>query len=322
MLMKGNKELKNKKCKKNIIMKMAAGFISAAIILSGCSSSDGGINTSDNVTVTDALGREVTIESADRVATLLGSFADMWYLAGGEVVATANDTWTNFNLDLDDTVVNVGSILKPDLVIASAGNSAQIDLEETLTSTGITVVYFEVSDFADYKEVLGVMTDITGRKDLYQIYAVEVEEEVLAQKARAQEAASAEGFVAPTVLFIRAAASSVKAKGSTGTVGGEILADIGTENIADTDGTLLEDLSLEAIVAADPDYIFVTTQGEDTEAALANVEELLKSSPAWASLTAVQNGNYYEIDKSLYNAKPNARWAEAYKILVDIIYGE
>ena len=56
------------------------------------------------------------------------------------------------------------------------------------------------------------------------------------------------------------------------------------------------------------------------EAALANVEELLKSNAAWSSLSAVQNGNYYEIDKALYNSKPNARWGEAYKILVDILY--
>lgn len=355
--------------KKNIVINMAAGFISAAILLSGCGIADKdeavdkpitemdlsnaennieNIVSEDNtdivegdnshvefavnlpITITDALGREVTIESADRVVTLLGSFADVWYLAGGEVVASVNDTWTNFNLGLDESVVNLGSMLnpdlelliaaEPDLVIASAGNSAQIELEENLTATGITVVYFEVSDFNDYKAMLDTLTDITGRKDRYQTYGIEVEEEVLLQKQIAEEAAKEEGFEAPTVLFIRAAASSVKAKGSTGTVGGEILADLGTVNIADTDGALLEDLSLEAIVAADPDYIFVTTQGEDTEAALANVEELFKTNAAWSSLTAVQDGNYYEIDKALYNSKPNARWGEAYRILVDILY--
>ena len=73
---------------------------------------------------------------------------------------------------------------------------------------------------------------------------------------------------------------------------------------------------------ADPEYIFVTTQGSDTEAALANVEELLTSNPAWDSLSAVQNGNYYVIDKALYNSKPNARWGEAYEKLAVIIYPE
>ena len=34
---------------------------------------------------TDDLGREVTVESHERVAALLGSYADMWILAGGEV---------------------------------------------------------------------------------------------------------------------------------------------------------------------------------------------------------------------------------------------
>ena len=344
---------------------VAVGAIAATSVLSGCAAASEEVNDNqvltqaengsgenteseqDNIgaddvnaeeeavfpiTITDALDREVTIESADRVVTLLGSFADMWYLAGGEVVASVNDTWTNYELGLDDSVVNLGSMLspdlellvaaEPDLVIASAGNNAQIELADTLTSTGITVVYFEVSDFNDYLAMLDTLTDITGRKDLYQTYGTDVEAMVSEQKARAEAAASQEGFEAPTVLFIRAAASSVKAKGSTGTVGGEILADIGTVNIADSDGVLLEELSLEVIVAADPDYIFVTTQGEDTEAALANVEELLKSNTAWSSLSAVQNGNYYEIDKALYNSKPNARWGEAYKILVDILYPE
>ena len=35
------------------------------------------------VTFTDALGRTVTVESPKRVAALIGSFADVWCLAGG-----------------------------------------------------------------------------------------------------------------------------------------------------------------------------------------------------------------------------------------------
>ena len=277
------------------------------------------------VTFTDALGREVTVSDPKRVAVLLGSFCDVWYLAGGEAVATVKDTWTSFDLDLSEDTVNVGSFLDPDLeqliasepdfVIASAGNDAQKELLDTLESTGITVAYFEVQSFDDYLAMLDICTRITGKTENYEKYGTEVSKQI-------EEAKKRVGDSHPTVLFIRAAASSVKAKGSEGTVGGEILADIGCINIADSDGSLLEDLSLEAIIAADPEYIFVTTQGDDTEAALANVEELLKSNPAWSSLRAVQNGNYYEIDKSLYNSKPNARWGEAYEQLIDIIYPE
>lgn len=46
-----------------------------------------------------------------------------------------------------------------------------------------------------------------------------------------------------------------KSQGSEGSVGGELLKDLGCVNIADSDSGLLDNLSLEAIVTADPDYI-------------------------------------------------------------------
>ncbi len=93
----------------------------------------------------------------------------------------------------------------------------------------------------------------------------------------------------PKILFIRTSRQAgVKAKQSEGSVGGEILKDLGCVNIADSDTSLLDDLSLEAIVVADPDYIFVTTQGNDTDAAIRNIDKLLTSNPAWSSLTAVK----------------------------------
>ena len=272
---------------------------------------------------TDALGREVTVSTADNVAVLLGSFADVWMLAGGEVNAVVSDAFGNY--DLAEGTIDLGRMLEPnvealiaaqpDFVIASAGTDAQVELLDTFESAGLNVAYFEVSDFNDYLNMLDTLTDITGRKDLFEQYGTLLANEIEAIKESVPD-------THPTVLFIRAAASSVKAKGSEGTVGGEILADLGCINIADSDSAILDDLSLEAIVAADPDYIFVTTQGDDKEAALANVQELLINNPAWSQLTAVQSGHYYEIEKELYNSKPNARWAEAYEKLVDILYGE
>lgn len=275
------------------------------------------------VSFVDDLGREVTIASHQRVATLIGSFTDIWLLAGGNVVAAANDSWESLGLDLDDAVVNLGSILEPDIeqliaaqpdfVIASANTDADVQMEELLTQAGIPVAYFAVSDFDDYLHMLEICTDITGRKDLYQQNGLEVKEKIEEIVKRADGSA-------PTVLFLRAASGSVKAKGSTGNVCGEMLARLGCVNIADSDESLLEDLSMEAIIVADPDYIFVTTQGTDTEAALKNVEEQLLSNPAWTSLSAVKTGRYYVLDKRLFNLKPNARWGEAYEILADILY--
>jgi iron complex transport system substrate-binding protein len=163
--------------------------------------------------------------------------------------------------------------------------------------------------------MLSILTDITGRADLYDLYGQQQQEAIEGAKALADG-------TQPTVLYIRATGSSVKAKNSSGTVLGEMLADLDTINVADGEDSLLENLSLEAILAADPDYIFLVYQGSDPTDAQALMEELLLSNPAWATLRAVEEGRCYTMDSSLYNLKPNDRWALAYTGLADILYGE
>lgn len=272
----------------------------------------------------DALGRELTVEDPQRVVTMLGSFTDIWKLAGGEVVATVKDSWTNFDLNLDESVINLGSHGEPDLelllstepdfIIASANLDAQVALKDSLEKAGITVAYFDVSNFEDYLTLLDLFTQITNKQERYEEYGTKVAEQITEVKKRVDDSH-------PRILFLRASASGgVKVKETKNSVGGEMLVDLGCINIADSDESLLEDLSMEAIIAADPDYIFVTTQGSDESAALQVVKETLEDNPAWSALTAVKNGNYHILDKRLYNAKPNARWGEAYQMLADILY--
>ncbi len=247
----------------------------------------------------------------------------MWLLAGGKLVASVNDAWDSLDLGLDDSVVKLGAILEPnvelliasqpDFVIASANTKPDVEMLATLENAGITVAYFDVNNYEDYIAMLDICTDITGRKDLYEKNGVSVRTEV--ENAKKQIDGSN-----PKILLLRAASKNIKAKGSDGIVSGEILKDLGCVNIADSDSSLLDDLSLEAIVKEDPDFIFVIIQGTNTEAALKNVDTLLKSNPVWNSLTAVKNDRYYVLDKSLYNFKPNERWGEAYQKLADILY--
>lgn len=306
------------------------------LLLCGCAGSRGDVQVenqiglekeeaaeSEAIIFVDDLGREVQVCSSPRAAALIGSFADVWLLAGGELKAAANDSWTSLSLPLGDQVVNLGSITepdaekliasKPDLVLASVNTDADLELEELLTQAGIPVAYFQVSDFEEYLHMLDICTMLTGRRDLYEEHGLMVQQEIEQVKERIDGSR-------PKVLFLRASASSVKAKGSRDNVCGEMLAELDCINIADNQDSLLEDLSLEAVIMEDPDYIFVTVQGTDQEAAMDNVEQLLISNPAWNSLTAVKKGQYYVLDKRLYNLKPNARWGEAYQKLADILY--
>lgn len=100
-----------------------------------------------------------------------------------------------------------------------------------------------------------------------------------------------------------------------------MLKDLGCVNIADSNGSLLENLSMETIIQEDPDFIFAVTMGESEEKALGVLEETLKSNPAWAGLTAVKNGRYVVLPKDLFHLKPNNRWGESYEMLYEILYG-
>ena len=278
------------------------------------------------LTFTDDLDREVTVPAnPERVAVLLGSYADVWCLAGGQdsLVAAASDAWTDFDLNLGDDVANLGSLMEPnleeliasapDLVIASSNTTSNVELLPSLEQLGVPVAYFGVNSFNDYLEMLDVCTRITGHTENYQTYGLDVQAQV--DKAKEQNDGSA-----PTVLLLRSASTSCKVKNSKGTVLGEILADLGAVNIADSDTGLLEDLSLERIIADDPDYIFVVFQGSDQAAAQKTLDAALTSNPAWETLSAVQNGRFYIMEKELYHLKPNARWGEAYQKVADILY--
>lgn len=275
---------------------------------------------------TDDLGRELAVERPQRVAALIGSFADIWCLAGGQetLAAAANDAWTSFDLDLEG-VADLGAIkepnlevllaAEPDLVLASCNTAADLELLETFESADIPAAYFDVQNLQDYLRMLDVCTALTGCAENYDRYGLRVQ-------AQVEEAVARQDGSSPTVLCLRATGSSCKAKGSVDNVLGEMLADLGCVNIADGDGALLESLSLEAIIQADPDYIFAVLQGADPTDAQAALDAALLSNPAWAGLRAVREGRFYTLDHRLYNLKPNARWGEAYEALADILYGE
>jgi iron complex transport system substrate-binding protein len=260
---------------------------------------------------------------------LIGSFAETWLLAGGELIAAPKDAWEDFNLDLDESVTNLGSYqkvsvealfdLEADLVIASANTKNQVALLETLESAKVNALYFDVNGFEDYLRMLSVCTEITGRTDLYELNGAEVEKQVEAVKAAAQEALKTQD--APRVLLVRTAASGIHAKGSEGTVLGLMLRDLGCVNIADG-SELLDNLSLEKIIEEDPDRVFIVVQGSDAEGAKQTLEENLTGNPAWSGLTAVREGRVHYMDKQLYHLKPNNRWGIAYAELEKLLYGE
>lgn len=306
-------------------------MLSLTVVATGCSattpSSKSNIESTDEKNTdlqeyTDSLGNTFSIESPEHVAVLSGSLADAWELAGGSLCAATDDYW-DINTNPNEDLISLGSLKAPsvelmvqsdiDFAILSANISDQVALQKNLQTAGIPTAYFDVETFEDYAEMMKVFTDITGRSDLYQTNVTGIQDAINIQLQKADGSN-------PSVLLLRSYSSGIKAKGSDSMVG-QMLKDLGCNNIADTDSSLLDNLSMEAIVMADPDYIFVTCMGEET-AALDTLENTFQSNASWFSLTAVQNNHYYVLEKDLFQNKPNERWAESYEILANYLYEE
>lgn len=281
----------------------------------------------DTLAFTDALGRTVSVPKHPcRVAALLGSFADVWQLSGGTLVAAPGDAFADYGLD-PTGVTDLGGAhspsleallsVSPDLVLASSATASHVALSDTLSSLGIPVLYFDVDSFFDYLSMLSLCTALTGRADLYEKNGASIAEGVAALTAAYRSAEIPDGE--RRVLLLRVSSGAVKAKGSEGTVLGEMLASLGCVNIADLDGAITDHLSVEAVIREQPHHVFAVTMGTDTETARASLDRMIAQDPAWGTLSAVREGRLHVMDGDLFNRKPNAKWGEAYEILYEAL---
>lgn len=275
--------------------------------------------------LTDDRGVAITVSAPRRVVCLYGSYAEAWSLAGGTLVGATEDAVSERGMVLGEDVQLIGTTkepslelviaLEPELVILSADIANQMNAAQVLEAAGVPCAAFRVDGYQDYARMMDVFTRLTGRRDLYDSQIPPMVEAIEATIARAQ------GREAPTVLLLRAYSTGVKVKAGDN-LAGVMLAELGCVNIADQAPSLLEELSLEAIAAMDPDAIFITVMGSDEDAALAVVEGALGVNPAWQGLSAVKAGRVYVLPKALFHYKPNARWSESYAYLEDLLFGE
>ncbi len=275
--------------------------------------------------LTDSLGSQISLPRNPRVVCLYGSYSDAWLSAGGTLAGTTEDAVKERGLDVGDAEI-VGTVkepsaekiiaLEPDVVILSADVAAQQDMADVLESAGLPCLSYRVDDFSDYAAMMEQFCQATGQPERYQETAGKAE-------ARMKAAKEAYGFAAgqgPRVLLMRAFSTGVKAK-TDDELAGAILKDLGCQNIADEHPSMLEDLSLEEVIEAGPEFIFVTTMGSE-EKALAYLDSLMANNPAWSGLEAVKEGRYLVLPKELFHYKPNARWGESYEYLGRLLHGQ
>ena len=233
--------------------------------------------------------------SADsRVVALSRSLGELWLLAGGKLVGVTEDIIA----------------LNPDLVLIAPDISAQREVQETLTAAGIRCQAVDINKFSDYAAAMKQYTEATGRSDLYESKVAAVEKKIEAVKAELPKEIHGKTF-----LVIRASAAKTRVLKSDHFVVA-MLEDLGLTNAAPQ--SLLEQLSMEGMVEANPDYLFVVLQGDTAEAEAA-FQELIAAQPAYQELKAVNTAQVYTLPKEFFQYKPNARWDEAYALLSEYL---
>lgn len=263
----------------------------------------------------------IIARAPESVVALSKSVAELWLLSGGELKGVTED---GKELSGAENAESIGTLtspsleailaLSPDLVLLTEDIPAHKEIKARVQEIGIRVNVIDVEGFSDYAETLRELTALTGRADLYLQNAENVRREI--EDVTADSPFRDSGL---TYLCIRVSATKNKVL-KNDYFACDIFNDLGLENVA-RDASALDDMSLEAIVAAAPDYIFIIPQGDEGKA-MESFAAALSSHDVWGTLQAVQNGRVYHLPKDLFQYKPNARWGEAYAYALRVLTEE
>ena len=274
----------------------------------------------------DTDSKRPVLPQPKNVVALSASLAELWLEAGGILAGATSDAFEKGRISqsLGDAA-NVGSLknpnvelilsLEPDLVILAPKLSGYSSARRLLEEAKVPCYYAEVDSFNDYLVVFQDFTHMTGRDDLYEQYGKRQKDNITALIAALP---SGKG---PQVLVLRAYSSGINVK-SEGVIITNILDDLGLGNIASGNAALTENFSLEKIVEADPDCIFIVYMGDSAEKTTKYLKQNLYENPVWSTLSAVSQDRTFVLPQELFHYKPNSRWEEAYAYIAELLYTE
>ena len=257
----------------------------------------------------------------ENVVALSRSIGELWLLAGGKLAGVTEDAMDLPGLE--ENTVSIGSLahpsseailaLEPGMILMTEDMPTHKKLAEEMRGLGFTVRTVNIDSFDDYDDTMAELTGMTGRKDLYDQNVTAVRDRI----GSILEEAAPQHAEAGTYLCMRVSPTKNRVM-KQDYFACEIISDFGLSNIA-ADSSALDELNLEAIASADPDWIFVIPMGDDEEA-MEVYQEVFASQAVWKELSAAVNDRIVVLPSDYFMYKPNAKWDEAYRYMYDILY--
>jgi iron complex transport system substrate-binding protein len=275
------------------------------------------------VTVASADGREVTVEDVSRIVPLTGSLAEIVFSLGLGDRVVARDVSATFpqarHLPLVTRAhdVSAESLLsrRPTVVLAQTDTGPPEALEQ-VRRAGVPVVVFELPASVDGVGArIRAVAAALGVPDAGEAVAARVRGEI----ARAQEAIPA-GAAAPRVAFLyMRGQAGVYLIGGPGSGADSMIAAAGGVDAGTASG--LDDpftpITTEALVAAAPDVILMTTTGLESVGGI----DGLVAIPGIAQTPAGRDRRVVTLEDGLLYSF-GARTPEAIAALIDGLYDE
>ena len=266
------------------------------------------------VTVTDALGKEITLEEApDRIVSLTPSNTEILFGLGlDEEIVGINDNDNYPEQVAEKTRIggieyNIETIisLQPDVVFAHESSMFTFESAlEQLEASGVTVFVVEdAATFDETYETIEVIGTLTGKDEEANKIIASIQSKLADIQTKLQ------GVTPKTAFMVVGGGPEIYVVGQN-TFMNEMLKEIKVDNVVKEEGWPL--YSAEQFIAANPDSIVFTYAGHD---------EMIKNDPAFAVMTAIQNNALTVVDGDK-TSRQGPRIAEGVESLAKAIYPE
>ncbi|MCH5339880.1 MAG: ABC transporter substrate-binding protein [Acetatifactor sp.] len=301
---------------------LAAILVAAMLLaLSACGNQNGGQDGNDgaSITITDMMGREITLdEPATRVVALTASDCEILYAIGAGDTLVGRGTYCDYPAEvLNIPTVDSGSetnieqilALEPQVLLMSAMSQTEEQAKQ-LEDAGIHVVISDAQDIEGVYTAIEMIGALMG-KDTEAATVIDNMKSVFSE---IQEKSTGDGT--ETIYFeVSPLEWGLWAAGSN-TFMDEIANMLGLTNcFADVDGWAA--ISEEQVLERNPDYILTITMyfGEGPLP-----EEEIMARPGWENVTAVQNKAILNLQNNELS-RPAPRLADGARKLFDFVYG-
>jgi ABC-type Fe3+-hydroxamate transport system, periplasmic component len=277
--------------------------------------------TASVLTLTDGLGRTVTLDSAaQHIVSLAPSVTEMLYAVGAGAQVVGRDSFSDYP-EAAKSIQDVGgsngnysyegiTALHPDLVIAAEINTP--DQVKALENLGLKVYYLSNPvDFNDLFDEMNTLGRMTGHEADAKTAA-----DALQKRVQAVTDAVAKATTQPSVFYELDGSDPANPwTTGPGSFMDQMITLAGGKNVGSDLKSQWAQISIEDLLVKNPDYIILGDSNYGTTA------DQVAARTGWDKLTAVQNKQVLPFDDNLVS-RAGPRMVDGLEALAKLIHPE